>query len=266
MITFLKLGGSLITDKDSPHTPRPETIRRLAEEIYEVWNETHMPLILGHGSGSFGHVPAKHYGTRSGVHTPEEWKGFAEVHAEAADLNHLVTGILRDAGLPVISFVPMDTVRASDGNIAGWDTSCIMQSLSRGLIPLVFGDTVFDSVRGGTILSTEDLFLYLCRADPEPSRILLSGIEEGVWQDFPRSTKLVRQIFASTDPVEKFIGGSSSTDVTGGMYEKVRLMKELILAGQCKSAVIFSGDKPGNVKKALQGEAIGTAILPEMGL
>jgi isopentenyl phosphate kinase len=27
---FLKLGGSLITDKDQPHTPRLDVIRRLA--------------------------------------------------------------------------------------------------------------------------------------------------------------------------------------------------------------------------------------------
>jgi isopentenyl phosphate kinase len=30
---FLKLGGSLITDKNQAHTHRPETLNRLAEEI-----------------------------------------------------------------------------------------------------------------------------------------------------------------------------------------------------------------------------------------
>ena len=30
---FLKLGGSLITDKTRPHTPRLEVLRRLAGEV-----------------------------------------------------------------------------------------------------------------------------------------------------------------------------------------------------------------------------------------
>ena len=106
MITFLKLGGSLITDKNFPHTARPKVIRRIAEEIRAAWNPNKEPLLIGHGSGSFGHVPAKKYGTRQGVHSEAEWSGFAEVHAEAAALNHIVTDILREAGLPVLSFVP----------------------------------------------------------------------------------------------------------------------------------------------------------------
>ena len=106
MITLLKLGGSLITDKNRAHTARIGTIRRLAEEIYSVREHGPFPLIIGHGSGSFGHIPAKKYGTRDGVHTDAEWAGFAEVHAEAVSLNRIVTDTLREAGLPVISFVP----------------------------------------------------------------------------------------------------------------------------------------------------------------
>ena len=81
MITLLKLGGSLITDKSQAHTARPELIRRLAEEIRSAWEPDRSPLIIGHGSGSFGHIPAKKYGTRGGVRTEEEWTGFAEVHS-----------------------------------------------------------------------------------------------------------------------------------------------------------------------------------------
>ena len=69
MLTFLKLGGSLITDKDSPHTARPEILRRLAEEIAAArQHNPAMQLIIGHGSGSFGHMPAKkirHTGRRA---------------------------------------------------------------------------------------------------------------------------------------------------------------------------------------------------------
>ena len=67
-IIFLKLGGSLITDKDKAYTPRLDKLTELALEIKTVLDSTpDLLLILGHGSGSFGHTAAKKYGTRDGV-------------------------------------------------------------------------------------------------------------------------------------------------------------------------------------------------------
>ena len=260
LITLLKLGGSLITDKNKAHTERADVIRRLAEEIRSTWEPDQQPMIIGHGSGSFGHIPAKKYNTRSGVRTDEEWRGFAEVHSEATVLNRIVTDILREAGLPVLSFVPMDNIRAADGKVSRWDISSISDCLFHGLVPVVFGDTVFDSVRGGTILSTEDLFLHLCGALPARSRILLAGLEAGVWKDYPINSELIPLIHAASSGTDSFIQGSEFTDVTGGMREKVRLMKDLVNAGKAASAEIFSGDQPGNLTRALQGEHTGTRI------
>ncbi|MBQ6341816.1 MAG: isopentenyl phosphate kinase family protein [Anaerolineaceae bacterium] len=260
MITLLKLGGSLITDKNTPHTLRANVIHRLAKEIKSAWKPEQMPLIIGHGSGSFGHVPAKQYGTRSGVHNTTEWQGFAEVHSEATALNRMVTDIFREEGLPILSFVPMDNIRTNDGKVTGWDITPILQCISNHLIPLIFGDTVFDTARGGTILSTEDLFLYLSNKIDSPNRILLAGLEQGIWRDFPERTHLVRRI-AAEEPDSSNILGSASIDVTGGMHEKVRLMKKLVSDGKTESALIFSGEIPDNVSSALLGEnSFGTLI------
>ena len=262
MITFLKLGGSLITDKNNPHTARPDVISRIGKEIFDFWQTDRSPLLIGHGSGSFGHVPAKRYGTRKGVYSQQDWAGFAEVHAEAVSLNHIVTSILRECGLPVISFVPMDEIKTVHGKISRWDITNIVNCYSAyGLIPLIFGDTIFDEETGGTILSTEDLFMHLCHALPEKPRILLAGLEEGVWQDFPQKTKLIEKIHASENEDERFIGGSASTDVTGGMYEKVRIMKELVRKDQALSVSIFSGERTGNITKELKNIPTGTSIV-----
>lgn len=261
MITLLKLGGSLITDKNQAHTAQPELLRSLAKEIRAAWENKKFPLIIGHGSGSFGHIPAKKYGTRTGVHSDAEWAGFADVHTEATALNRIVTDILREEGLPIISFVPMDCVRSTDGKVSHWDTEPLKQCLSRKLIPLVFGDTVFDSVRGGTILSTEDLFTHLSQIFDEPVRILLAGLEEGVWKDFPANTELIETIHAEKSESDSFIRGSAFTDVTGGMREKVHLMEALITKGKASSAAIFSGTKPGNLRTALAGKPVGTSII-----
>lgn len=260
MITMLKLGGSLITDKTTAHTARTDVIRRIAEEIRSVREEVAFPLIIGHGSGSFGHIPAKRFRTRQGVRTAAEWAGFAEVHAEATALNRIVTDILRGAGLPVLSFVPMDEIRADDGKVTSWDTAPLLTALENGLIPLVFGDTVFDSSRGGTIFSTEDLFVHLCGILPEPTRILLAGLEKGVWEDFPANTRLVSCIHAEGSGTDSYIQGSEFTDVTGGMREKVRLMEELVLTGKAETAQIFSGADTGNIRLVLRNNTAGTLI------
>ncbi|MEE9188865.1 MAG: hypothetical protein V3U36_05795, partial [Anaerolineales bacterium] len=77
-LTLLKLGGSLITDKSRPRTLRLETLVRLADEIASALQQRpSLRLIIGHGAGSYGHVSAKQHGTRQGVHTPNQWRGFA---------------------------------------------------------------------------------------------------------------------------------------------------------------------------------------------
>ncbi len=262
MITLLKLGGSLITDKTRAHTARPELIRRLASEIREAWESERSPLIIGHGSGSFGHMPAKRYVTRSGVHTEEEWAGFAEVHSEATALNRIVTDILREAELPILSFVPMDCIRSRNGRVIPGGTEMIIDSLSRHLIPMVFGDTVFDESIGGTILSTEDIFIHLCSILREPPRILLAGLEAGVWKDYPQNKELIRIIHADHSESDSFIQESEFTDVTGGMREKVHLMENLIRTRKASSVRIFSGFLEGNLRNALSGIPTGTEIIP----
>jgi isopentenyl phosphate kinase len=59
-LQFVKLGGSLITHKRTPRTARRDVIARLATEIKSVCAEvSDLRFVLGHGSGSFAHVPAK---------------------------------------------------------------------------------------------------------------------------------------------------------------------------------------------------------------
>jgi isopentenyl phosphate kinase len=260
-VTFLKLGGSLITDKTRPHTARREVLARLADEISAAVNEIpSLRLVLGHGSGSFGHVPAKQYGTRQGVRTEQEWQGFHEVWQEASSLNQMVMEALHTAGLPAIAFPPSAAVTAQDGRVWSWDLSPLEAALANGLLPVVYGDVVFDLARGGTILSTEDLFAHLA-SRLQPARLLLAGLAEGVWEDYPRSTRLIPTITPKTLAEGKLrLGGSAGTDVTGGMDSKVRQTLALVEEIPNLQAWIFSGAVPGNVQQALQGVDLGTRL------
>ena len=59
---------------------------------------------------------------------------------------------------------------------------CCARLLEHGLVPLVQGDVALDTVRGATIVSTEDVFIYLVR-EFQPSHILLAGEVAGVFEN-----------------------------------------------------------------------------------
>ena len=258
---FLKLGGSLITDKTRPYTPRPEKLAALAAEIASVLSKnTDLHLVLGHGSGSFGHAAASRYDTRRGVSGPEAWHGFAEVWYQASALDRLVVDALRQAGLPAVAFSPAASVTAHDGKVFIWDHFPIQTALSNGLLPVIHGDVVFDEMRGGTILSTEDLFAHLA-CDLHPQRILLAGLEAGVWADFPARRHLLAEITPGTFARQvTSLGAAAGTDVTGGMESKVTGMLALVEDLPDLEILIFSGEEPGNVRNALLGKNPGTRL------
>jgi isopentenyl phosphate kinase len=260
-LVFLKLGGSLITDKTRPYTARLEKLDALAAEIASALEKnTDLHLVLGHGSGSYGHAAASLHGTRLGVSTPEAWRGFVEVWYQASALNRLVVDALHRVNLPVMNFSPAASVTAQDGKVIAWDTSPIQTALSKGLLPIIHGDVVFDRLRGGTILSTEDLFAHLAH-QLHPQRILLAGLEAGVWADFPVCEHLLEQITPVTiSQMTSGLGAAAGIDVTGGMYSKVTGMLALVEEIPEIEILIFSGEQPGNLLRALCAEKLGTRL------
>jgi isopentenyl phosphate kinase len=260
-IYFLQLGGSLITDKDTPNTARLPILKRLAEEIATARTaQPDLALLIGHGSGSFGHVAAKKHGTRAGVQSSAAWLGFAEVWQTARALNQIVIEALSQAGLPVIAFPPSACVLAQAGAVQEWNLTPIRRALQAGLVPVVQGDVVFDETLGGTILSTEDLFFHLAPL-LQPDRILLAGIEPGIWADFPARTQLINNLTPQTLPaLRQKLRGSASTDVTGGMQAKVERMMSLLQSPSNLQIAIFSGLHPGLLTQALTGHLPGSVL------
>lgn len=260
-IVFLKLGGSLITDKLSARTAHVDILDRLAGEIAAARQKRpDLCLILGHGSGSFGHFAAKKFGTYDGVHSPEEWRGFAEVWKDARELNQIVLEALHNAGLPVMAFPASALVTTARRRVLHWETETLRNALSQNLIPLVQGDVVFDTLLGGTILSTEDQFFHLATRI-QPRRILLAGIEPGVWADFPACTQLLDTIHLDDyAKVATVLGGSAGVDVTGGMVHKVTRMLDVVRSNPGLEIRIFSGEESGLLEQTLLGAGSGTLL------
>jgi isopentenyl phosphate kinase len=260
---FLKLGGSLITDKTKVEHAHKTVMRRLAREIKAAREaRPDLQIVLGHGSGSFGHVAAKKHGTRQGVRDQAGWQGYAAVAAAAARLNQIVVDVFVSEGVPVVSLPPSASARCDDGHLSYLDTYVLRAMLEHGLVPLVQGDVALDTVRGATIVSTEDVFIYLVR-EFQPAYILLAGEVAGVYEDGALAGAIIPVI--TPDTVTQYaaaLGGSHGTDVTGGMSGKVAQMLAVVRQHPAIEARIFSGAVRGNVQRLLidPGADIGTAV------
>jgi len=251
-LVFVKLGGSLITDKNVEATAKPETIRRLAAEVRRVMEtRPDLRLLLGHGSGSFGHMVAQRYHVQTGV---TDWRGYAETGAAATRLNRIVTDLFLEAGVPVVSIQPSASARCHGGELRALVVHPVQEALLHGLVPLVYGDVALDDLWGSTIISTEIIFAYLARLLP-PQRILLVGEVQGVYTDDPhldaqaRLVPLIRAGRAAES--QSVLGGSHGVDVTGGMRTKVQGMVDLVRAMPALRVALLSGLEPGLLERAL---------------
>ncbi len=248
-LVFLKLGGSLITDKTRESTPLLDRLRVLAAAIRRgLEARPDLRLLLGHGSGSFGHFSGRRYGTRRGVRTWDQWVGLSQVSAAAARLNRLVTDALLKAGIPVLSLQPSASASCHDGVLQTMAVDPIRIALERGLVPLIYGDVAIDSQRGGTIVSTEDLFSYLAPL-LRPKRILLIGDVPGVLDSGGQVMPNIRP--DEIEAISAQLGGSHGVDVTGGMLSKVAAMADLVISQPALSVRILSGLEPDTVEAVL---------------
>ncbi len=259
-LIFLKLGGSLITDKTGVEVVRGDTLTRLADEIARACSQNPaLQLVLGHGSGSFGHVAGAKFATREGVRGPAAWHGYAVVSDAAARLNRHVVGALLASGVPAVSLQPSASAICAGGRIVQYAHEPVRRALEAGLLPVLFGDVAFDSVRGDTIISTEEVLMHLAKSI-EPSWFLLAGETAGVLDENGRITPTISS--HNFEQIAPAIGGSRGTDVTGGMASKVQAMLDFVQALSQAGVRIFSGLETDNVLRLLLNPElpIGTEI------
>lgn len=246
----LKLGGSVITVKDKPMTPRPEAIRRLAGEIAEA----DVKLILIHGGGSYGHPVASRYGIAGGYRSEIQLRGFAETHQAMVKLNTLIVEALVEAGVPAIGVPPSSFIITTDGRITKLELQVLREMLKMGLTPVLYGDAVLDTRRGFTILSGDQLASRL--AVELGAERLIYGVDiDGVYTKDPKRGKaeLLERVTPSTLK-ELETASPTAVDVTGGMRAKVE--EALRAAEMGVEVVILNAMREGVILKALRGEAV----------
>ena len=218
MTTVLKLGGSLITEKDQRETVDHGVLEAAATAIGDADVED---LVLIHGGGSFGHFHAEDHGVSIDSGTTDA-QAVREIHGAMGRLNSAVLDALADAGVPAVPVRPFSAgYRPAEREV--WHASGQIEAmLDEGFVPVLHGD-IFTSVgAGATIVSGDELVVALARALDATSVGLCASVEGVLDAD----GNMIPEI-AEFDRVEDALGGAASTDVTGGMAGKVRALLDL---------------------------------------
>ncbi|MGC8680201.1 MAG: isopentenyl phosphate kinase [Candidatus Micrarchaeia archaeon] len=253
---FLKIGGSIITDLSKPYTAKTEVMRRIINEIKEAKNKEGFDIILGHGSGSFAHIPAKEYNVSAGLINENSKKGSTLTYLAAKELNNIILKEAINLGIDMFPFSPSSFGVAEDSILNEGFVSNIKTALERGFIPITYGDVVIDKKKGVAIVSTEMVFRFLA-IHMKPKKVFLATDVDGVFDKDPEKNsdaKLVKVIDKSNinKMMETANSSSKRIDVTGGMKNKVQYLYEISekTGAEC---YIFNGTKENAIKDMLSG-------------
>lgn len=238
----LKLGGSVVTEKDRPETVATDRLAALAADVAGFDGE----LIVVHGGGSFGHHHASEHGV-SRTEGSREAAAARDITGAMRELNDAVVTALADAGTPAVPVHPFSLgTRRADGTLA-LPTDAIATMLDEGFVPVLHGDVVAHIGEGVTILSGDELVVVLANA-LAAERVGLCSAVPGVLDESGTVVPIIR----SFDDVAAALGGSDTTDVTGGMTAKVQELLALDVP-----ACVFDID---GVAPFLAGGSPGTRI------
>jgi isopentenyl phosphate kinase len=257
--TILKIGGSVITDKDGELAAKTDIINSISEEIKRSNVEN---LILVHGGGSFGHPAAKKYGIKEGLKEDSQKIGFSETHHVMTVLNGLIMDALVWHELPSLSITPSSIITTENGRIKTFDETILRKCMKMGFVPVFYGDAVFDEKLGFTVLSGDQLVAYLAMK-LKAERIIIGVDTDGIYEADPKLDQNAKPYLnlnlEQIKKVQAKLGKAQTTDVTGGMAGKIA---EIIPAvEQGISVQIINATRNLRVLRALTYQKIeGTMI------
>lgn len=255
-LVFVKLGGSLVTDKRRAGTVRRGVLARLAGEVAAAAARGGARIVLGHGSGSFGHAAAAAAGLTRGADARRLASGIARTHARAAELHRIVVRSLEAAGARPFSLAPSSFLVARDGVVEKVFAEPLFRALDLRLVPVVYGDVLLDAALGATVVSTEEVFLLLAREARRRGRTVARAVWLGETAGvYGRDGATIRRLDAAgAVRTARSIRGASGIDVTGGMA--LRLSAAARLARSGVASVLADGRRPGALRAALTARRI----------
>ncbi len=248
---LIKLGGSVLTNKEKSYSFRTRTAKRLLKEINESKIEKY---IIIHGGGSFGHPGAKKYELNE-KDSKSSREGLSKVQLDMRRMNNHFLELMQEEEMWGVSIPGGLVTSFKNGELNNINEDIFNKYISLDVTPVGFGDVTLDIERGITICSGDDIVLGL--SSLADKAVFVSDVD-GIY----KQGEVVKTFERAMYPLEEddFPTKKNAVDVTGGMNKKVEKM--LRISKDCETYVV-NGEKSGRLRKVLnEEEVISTEVKP----
>ena len=233
---LIKLGGSIITNKEKPLSPRLKAIDKIAKQLRKIKE----PIVIVHGGGSFGH----YWSVKYGMHTkPAKYdlRGVSVVKNSMVELNKIILDCFVKNRLNPYCLPPTDFMNG-DKPIQNkiLEIKKIAQS---GLIPITYGDALWYGNKKSYILSGDRIMSIIAKSLRPRLSIFVLNVD-GLYSDL-RVKKLIYKMKDDHVSIQDI-----PMDVTGGMSRKVQEATRIAKMGL--QVFFANGNKPERIVNAVQ--------------
>lgn len=233
---LIKLGGSIITNKEKPLSARRKTIENLAKSLKKIEE----PIVIVHGGGSYGH----YWSVKYDMHTKEkkyDLRGVAIVKNSMIELNKIILDLMLKNKLNPYCLPPTDFM---SGNIPIPKKVKEIEKIAKsGLIPVTYGDALWYGQRKTFILSGDKIMTHIAKI-LKPRLCIFALNEEGLYSNL-KSKKLIYELKGEHPLISE-----NKMDVTGGMTRKVEEATKISKIGI--NVFFVNGNKPERIVKAIK--------------
>ena len=233
---LIKLGGSIITNKEKPLSARRKTIDNLAKSLKKIQE----PIIIVHGGGSYGH----YWSVKYDMHTKErkyDLRGVSIVKNSMIELNKIILDSFLKNKLKPYCLPPTDFMT---GNKPIPKKVKEIEKISKsGLIPVTYGDALWYGQNKTFILSGDKIMTHLAKI-LKPKLCIFALNEDGVYSDL-KSKKLIHELKGERPSISE-----NKMDVTGGMTRKIEEASKISKMGM--NVFFVNGNKPNRIVKAVK--------------
>jgi isopentenyl phosphate kinase len=256
-IILLKLGGSLLTDKNKPFSIREEIVKSTIHQIIDA-NEK---LVLIHGGGSFGHPLAKKYRISNGFNrsVPNQVFGVAKTHHSMVKFNNYVINTFLEMNYPILSIQPSSIFLKDSQVILTKSLDVIETALDLNILPILYGDIILDKQGSFAIISGDQIILELCEKLPNyiVSKVVFAMESDGLYivdNKNRENSKLVTDCYCEDIDTLELADLGQKIDVTGGIKSKLNFIKNI-----CRFSIpvqLINGLTESNIYKSLKNQKL----------
>ena len=233
---LIKLGGSIITNKEKPLSPKRKTIDILAKSLKKISE----PIIIVHGGGSYGH----YWSVKYDMHTKEkkyDLRGVAIIKNSMIELNKIILDSLLKNKLSPYCLPPTDFM--SGNKPVSKKVKEIEKIAKSGMIPVTYGDALWFGQNKTFILSGDKIMTHIAKI-LKPRLTIFALNEDGVYSDL-KSKKLIYELKGERPSISE-----NKMDVTGGMTRKIEEASKIAKMGM--NVFFVNGNKPERIVKAVK--------------